>query len=65
MNTCDPTRIIEGQLKKRKGEGSFRLFSQFTKRWFTIDLARGVWYYSQAKGKKAKKLIHMNDTYRC
>jgi len=33
--------IIEGWLKKKKTEG-YKLFGQFTKRWFALDIVNAI-----------------------
>jgi hypothetical protein len=54
-------KIVEGYLKKKKNDYSLKFFSNFTKRWFTLDLSKGIFYYSAGKGKDASKVIHLRD----
>lgn len=53
--------IIEGWLKKKKGDSSLRFLSGMTKRWFALDIVNAIFTYSSGKNKKANKVIPLRD----
>ena len=56
--------LIEGWLKKLKSEGSSSFFSKFNKRWFVLDTKHGTFSYSNAKNKKVKLSVPLEQVVR-
>ena len=52
---------MEGYLQKMKSDSAYRVFSNFTKRWFRLDLATKVFSYSSDPSLKTKKVFNAVD----
>ena len=65
MTNYTGPRVVEGFLKKKKGNKSMRLFSDYIKRWFVLDLTKGTFHYAGAKGKKPNKILHLREIFKC
>jgi hypothetical protein len=57
----DIDTMIEGWLKKKKSDSRKHFFSNFTKRWFTLDIKNALFSYSSAQNKKSKKDIPLRE----
>jgi hypothetical protein len=48
---------VEGYLKKQKKNGKLSIFSKYVKRYFILDLEKGIISYADEKGKKPSTII--------
>lgn len=51
---------MEGYLIKKKQGNAIRMFTNFTKRFFVIDPAKSMFFYTTEPGKPPKKTISFN-----